>query len=114
MSNESPRYVNQVVVTFESDDQYNVNWTIQPDDMVRNTLHMSLEDLARASAPLTVLGIRALFDAMDERQLMPALEKGNLHQLREYIRQLNAGHEGEAEGIEEMPDDGALEGVVVH
>ena len=48
------------------------------------------------------------------KKLVPALEKGNLYQLREYIRQLNAGNEGDAEGIEEMPDDGALEGVVVH
>ena len=92
MSNESPRYMNQVVVTFASDDRYNVNWTVSPDEMVRDTLQMSLEELARDGAPLTVLGIRALFDALGDQQVVPALEKGNLHQLREYIRQLSAGN----------------------
>ena len=114
MSNENPRFLNQVVVTFESDDHYNVSWTVSPDEMVRDTLQMSLEELARAGAPLTVLGIRALYDALDDQQLVPALERGNLHQLREYIRQLSAGNEGAAESIENLPGDDVMEGVVVH
>jgi hypothetical protein len=103
-----------VVVTFENDDPYNVSWTVRPDEMVRDTLHLSLDELARAGAPLTVLGIRALYDALGDQHLVPALERGNLHQLREYIRRLNDPDADTAEGIDDMSADDALEGAVVH
>jgi len=114
MSNENPKYVNQVVVIFEGDDQNNVSWRVQADDVIQDTLHLSIDQLARAGAPLAVMGIRALYEILGDSLINLALEKGNLYQCREYIRQYRELDAGAGEGIEGVTDDAASEGVVVH
>jgi len=114
MSNENPVYVNELIVTFEGDDQNNVSWSIRADDSVRNSLHASMDELARAGAPLSAMGIRALYEILGENLINLALEKGNLYQCREYIRGIRGQSLPEAEGVEGVMDGDVGEGIVVH
>jgi len=114
MSNENPVSVNELVVTFEGDDQNNVSWKVSADDAVTDTLHASFEDLARAGAPLSALGIRALFEILCENMVTLALEKGNLFQFREHVRKHNERSLLMADDIEVEVDSDTAEGVVIH
>jgi len=114
MSNENPVFVNKLVVTFEGDDQNNVSWKVRADDDVMETLHSSFDELVRAGAPLSVLGIRALYEILCQNQVVLALEKGNLYQCREHIREHNESSLGRADDIEGVVESDAVEGVVIH
>ena len=114
MSNENPVYVNELVVTFEGDDQNNVSWKVRADDSVTNTLHASFEELCRAGAPLSALGIRALFEILCENMVVLALEKGNLFQCREHIRAHNEQSLRLVDDIEGTLESDIAEGVVIH
>ena len=81
MSNENPVYVNELVVTFEGDDQNNVSWEVRADESVTKSLHASFDELAQAGAPLSVMGIRALYEILCENMGTLALEKGNLERM---------------------------------
>ena len=114
MSNDKPVYVNELVVTFEGDDPNNVSWKVRADDSVTDTLHASFEDLARAGAPLSALGIRALFEILCENMIVLALEKGNLYQFREHVREHNELCLGGADDVEDAVESAIMEGVVIH
>lgn len=114
MSNENSVYVNELVVTFEGDDQNNVSWSIRADDSVRNSLHASMDELARAGAPLSAMGIRALYEILGENLINLALEKGNLYQCREYIREAREHSLPEVEDVEGAVDCDVGEGAVIH
>ena len=114
MSNENPVYVNELVVTFEGDDQNNVSWKVRADESVTKSLHASFDELAQAGAPLSVMGIRALYEILCENMIVLALEKGNLYQLREYIREMSEQNLPKAEGSESTVDGDIAEGVVIH
>ena len=114
MSNENPVHVNELVVTFETDDQNNVSWKVRADDSVANTLHASFDELVRIGAPLSALGIRALFEMLCENLVVLALEKGNLYQCKEYIREHAEICPGRVDDIDGVVVSDALEGVVIH
>ena len=114
MSNERPVYVNELVVTFEGDDQNNVSWKVRADDSVNDTLHASFDELVRAGAPLSALGIRALFEILCENMIVLALEKGNLYQCREHIREHNELSLGGTDDIEGAMESDVMEGAVIH
>ena len=114
MSNENPVHVNQLVVTFEGDDENNVSWEVQADDSVAKTMHASFDELARAGAPLSALGTRALFEMLCENLVVLALEKGNLYQCKEYIREHNEPRLSSADDIEGTVVNDIAEGVVIH
>ena len=114
MSNENPVYVNELVITFEGDDQNNVSWRVRVDDSVANTMHASFEELARAGAPLSAMGIRALYEIVCENMVDLALEKGNLFQCREYLREMREQNLSTADDIEGTLTDDVAEGVVMH
>ena len=114
MSNEKPVYVNEVVITFEGDDQNNVSWSIRTDEMVTNSMHASFEELAKDGAPLSVMGIRALYEMLCENLVVLALEKGNLYQCREYLKGYQELCRGQVGDVEGGVDGDVLEGVVIH
>jgi len=114
MSNENPVYTNQVVVTFEGDDQNNVSWSVRADDSVADTLYASFEELAHSGAPLSVMGIRALYELLCDHMVVLALEKGNLYQCREYLKARDEKGSGVVEGLEGTLVGDVGEGVVVH
>ena len=114
MSNENPVYTNQVVVTLEGDDQNNVSWSVRADDSVVNSMHTSFEELARAGAPLSVMGIRALYEFLCDHMVVLALEKGNLYQCREYLKARDEKDQGMVENLEGTLGGDVEEGIVVH
>ena len=114
MSNERPVYVNELVVTFEGDDKDNVSWKVQADDSVANTMHASIEELARAGAPLSALGIRALFELLCENMVALALEKGNLYQCREHIREHTDNCLNRSDEVEGLSMNDDAESIVIH
>ena len=114
MSNENPVFVNKLVVTFEGDDQNNVSWKVQADESVTKSMHCSFEELARAGAQLSVMGIRALYEILCESMVVLALEKGNLYQLREYFRGMGDQDLPLVDDTEGMEQSDLTEGVVIH
>jgi len=114
MSNENPLYVNELVITFEGDGQNNVNWSVRTDNAVSATLHMNMTELVRAGAPLSALGIRALYDIVCENMLELALEKGNLYQYRELALSLADGRADSADDIEGILGEDIADGVAIH
>ena len=113
MSNENPGYVNQLVITFESDDRNNVTWTVRADDAVKATMHMDMAELVRAGAPLSALGIRALYDIVCENVLELALQRGNLYQCREWLQNLIEPSADRANGNDSLEGD-VPAGVLIH
>ncbi len=114
MSNENPKFVNRLVVTFEGDDQNNVSWEVGTDDAVMATMHMDMRELVQAGAPLSALGIRALYEIVTENMLILALEKGSLYQYKEYIHNLTDARPDRADDIEGAVECNIAEGVVIH
>ena len=85
MSNDDKVYTHELVVKFECDENNIVNWLISTDDAVNNTLDASYEELARAGAPISALGIRVLRDLLAEGILELALDRANNHIWRRYF-----------------------------
>ena len=114
MTIENPVYVNEVVVTFKGDDQNNVSWSVRTDESVSNSMHASFEELARSGAPLSVMGIRALYEILCENMVVLALEKGNLFQCRQYLQESAATLPEGSDDVLDMVDGDIGEGVVIH
>ena len=87
MSNEKAIYTHQLVIQFEQGADHSVNWLVQADEAVTNTIHASYEELAEAGAPLAALGIRALWDLLGENLIHLALDKANGYLWKERYRQ---------------------------
>jgi len=85
MSNEKKAYNHELVVKFECDENNLLKWEISTDDSVDNTLGSSYEDLARAGAPLSALGIRVLRDLLAAGLLDLALDRANNYIWRRYF-----------------------------
>jgi hypothetical protein len=87
MSNDKHVYVHELVVKFECDENNVVNWIISTDDAVNNTLDADYEELARAGAPLSALGIRVLRDLLGDGIIDLALDRANNYVWRRYFEQ---------------------------
>lgn len=87
MSNDKKVYTHEVTIRFECDDTNALNWLISTDDAVDNTLSASYEDLARAGAPLSALGIRVLRDLLAAGLLNLALDRANNYMWKAYFDQ---------------------------
>lgn len=87
MSNDNHVYTHELVVKFECDENNIVNWHISTDDAVNNTLDAGYEELARAGAPLSALGIRVLHDLVAAEIIELALDRANNYIWRKYFEQ---------------------------
>jgi hypothetical protein len=104
MSNENIVYSNELVVRFEQDAEGVVNWIVKPDAAVDSTSHATLDELARAGAPLAALATRALWELLYQNMINLALERGNMYLWKECYRELS----------QEVPSgSGDIEGEVV-
>mgnify|MGYP001550869188 CR=1 FL=1 len=113
MSNENIVCSHELVVRFDQLKDGSLNWLIQPDEAVENTSHASFDELAEAGAPLSAMGIRALWEMLRENLVFLALEQANGHIWKAGYLQTRPKNlpEPDVEGLDEGE---ALEGVVVH
>jgi hypothetical protein len=77
MSNENIVCSHQLIVRFDQYEDGSVNWLVQPSTAVASTTHASFDELAAAGAPLSALGIRALWELLGEKLIAFALDKAN-------------------------------------
>ena len=87
MSNENIVCSHELVIRFDQLEDNTVNWIVQADAAIENTMHASLDELAKSGAPLAALGIRALSDLLHPDIINAALSTGNMHLWKEcYLR----------------------------
>jgi hypothetical protein len=68
MNDEKVLCSNTLTIRFDQLEDNRVNWYVEPDDNVFETQALSLIELAECGAPLSALGIRALWKlCMDGR-----------------------------------------------
>jgi hypothetical protein len=77
MSDEKVLCSNTLTIRFDQLEDNRVNWYVEPDDKVCDTQSQSLIDLAECGAPLSVLGIRALWKLCMDGLVFNALEQAN-------------------------------------
>lgn len=77
MSEEKVLCSNVLTIRFDQLEDNRVNWYIEPDDKVWDTQALSLIDLAERGAPLSALGIRALWKLCIDGLVFNALEQAN-------------------------------------
>jgi hypothetical protein len=77
MSNERVVCSNVLTIRFDQLEDNRVNWYVEPDDKVLDTQSLSLIDLAECGAPLSVLGIRALWKLCVDGLVFNALEQAS-------------------------------------
>ncbi len=114
MSNENIVCSHELVVRFDQLEDGTVNWLVQPSDAVANTTHASFDELATAGAPLSALGIRALWELLGEKLIAFALDKANGYLWKEAFKQLD-----QRVALDSFAGEGELAGdaeeaVVVH
>jgi hypothetical protein len=122
MSNENIVCSHELIVRFDQLEDGTVNWLVQPSDAVANTTHASFEELTAAGAPLSALGIRALWELLGEKLITFALDKANGYLWKQAYKRLDQqvtpgsfAVEGELAGdIEGGVDGDIVEGVVIH
>ncbi|RLA48034.1 MAG: hypothetical protein DRR42_17165 [Gammaproteobacteria bacterium] len=77
MSNENIVCSHELIIRFDQLEDGSVNWLVQPSAAVANTKHANFEELTEAGAPLSALGIKALWELLGEKLITFALEKAN-------------------------------------
>ena len=77
MSEEKVLCSNTLTIRFDQLEDNRVNWYVEPDDKVWDTQSLSLVDLAECGAPLSALGIRALWKLCMDGLVFNALEQAN-------------------------------------
>ena len=122
MSDKDIVCTHELTVTFDQLKDGSLNWLIQPDASVENTSHASFDELAAAGAPLSAMGIRALWDMLQNNLVFLALEKANGYIWKAgYLQtrpknppEQDAEGLGEGEALEGTLGGDVEEGVVVH
>jgi hypothetical protein len=104
----------QLLVTFEQGEDNNVSWGAEPDEAIVKTEQVSMEDLAKAGAPLAALGIRALWEIVANDTITTALDRGNMQLWREIFRQMNEDNDAVPDSAESESVHDFVEGVVIH
>jgi hypothetical protein len=77
MSEDHVVCTNELTIRFEQHSDDTVTWHIVPDDKVAITSKFSLIDLAEYGAPLSAMGIRALWKLCADGLVFNALEQAN-------------------------------------
>ena len=77
MSEEKVLCSNVLTIRFDQLEDNRVNWYLEPDDNVLETQALSLVDLAERGAPLSALGIRALWKLCIDGLVFNSLEQAN-------------------------------------
>ena len=77
MSNEKIVCANELIIRFEQMEDGTVNWTVIPDEKVHQTQNLNLMDLAECGAPLSAMGIRALWKLCADGLVFTSLEMAN-------------------------------------
>jgi len=77
MSEEKVLCSNVLTIRFDQLEDNRVNWYVEADDAIRETQSLSLIDLAECGAPLSALGIRALWKLCIDGLVFNALEQAN-------------------------------------
>jgi hypothetical protein len=77
MSEERVICSHHLSIRFEQQEGNRVNWYVEPDDEVLKAMGLSLIDLAECGAPLSALGIRALWKLCIDGLVFNALEQAN-------------------------------------
>jgi hypothetical protein len=77
MSEERVICSHHLSIRFDQLEGNRVNWYVEPDDEVRSAQGLSLIDLAECGAPLSALGIRALWKLCIDGLVFNALEQAN-------------------------------------
>jgi len=77
MSEERVICSNELTIRFDQLEDNRVNWYIVPDDAILETQELSLIDLAECGAPLSALGIRALWKLCMDGLVFNSLEQAN-------------------------------------
>ena len=114
MSNNAVVHRHHLLITFEQGEDNNISWVARPDDAIANTEELSLEELAKAGAPLAALGIRALWEIVASETITTALDRGNMQIWQEIFRQMNEGGDAASDNTENESAADVVEGVVLH
>ena len=77
MSNEKVLCSHELTIRFDQLEDNRVNWYITPDDDVWKTQGLSLIGLAECGAPLSALGIRALWKLCKDGLVYNSLEQAD-------------------------------------
>ena len=89
MSNENIVCSHELIIRFDQLENGSVNWLVQPSDAVANTTHASFEEMIEAGAPLSALGIRALWELLGEKLIAFALDKANGYLWKDAFKRLD-------------------------
>jgi len=77
MSEERAICSHHLSIRFEQLEGNRINWYVEPDDEVLRARDLSLIDLAECGAPLSALGIRALWKLCVDGLVFNSLEQAN-------------------------------------
>ena len=77
MSKEKAICSHELTIRFDQYEDNKVSWSVIPDDDVWETQTLSLIDLAERGAPLSALGIRALWKLCIDGLVFNSLEQAN-------------------------------------
>ena len=77
MSEEKVLCSNVLTIRFDQLEDNRVNWYVEPDETISETQALSLFELAECGAPLSALGIRALWKLCIDGLVFNALEQAN-------------------------------------
>jgi hypothetical protein len=77
MSEDKVLCFHELTVRIDQLEGNRVNWTISPDEEVWDTQSLSLIDLAESGAPLSAMGIRALWKLCLDGLIYNSLEQAN-------------------------------------
>ena len=113
MSDKDIVCTHELTVRFDQLKDGSLNWLIQPSASVDNTRDASFDEMAAAGAPLSAMGIRALWEMLQNNLVLLALEQANGYIWKAGYLQTRPENQPEpdAEGLVEGE---VLEGIVVH
>ena len=77
MNDEKVLCTNVLTIRFDQLEGNRVTWYLEPDEDVSKTQALSLIDLAECGAPLSALGIRALWKLCADGLVFNSLEQAN-------------------------------------
>jgi len=77
MSDKEVVCTNELTIRFEQHEDNTITWHLVPDEKVAITSEFSLIDMAESGAPLSAMGIRALWKLCADGLVFHALEQAN-------------------------------------
>ena len=77
MNDSKVLFTHSLHISFHQLEDGSINWSVVPDEVLENTLHLSTIDLVERGAPLAVLGIRNLWKLCVNGTIYSSLELAN-------------------------------------